>query len=496
VGWTDSMNFAQLGDLLRAAGIQTLADVGELADLQRLQERINEGEYGAQHIKSDSFAAPLGPDRLALPRSFTMMGQKFVVDSWALAKLVYDDILWNEVEVPRRLPSALDVAYAVLANDQTVPNLVARIQDGSAATSEDHMVRWRDGMPYQHNLAAVRNVLDAQAPATWEDNIYVGWLDVLRTLSSPTVDAKYPDAMRTRAWAMKTLNTQLASWTTLRHDTVLYAKPSYTPWGECSYPDGYIEPRPEFFARLERLVRNTEELMRDLAVSPLEGVVVQTIGRWGGGEIEVSFDSVQGRQMTFLRFFADTVAKLGDMAERELRGERLSGDDVRFLDSLIQETRVNDAGGPRGYDGWYPRMFYQSHLHNDVDGGFAKTHGAERWDAITVDVHTDLPDPLTGDPGSVLHEGIGNVHMLFLAVDHGDERVMYAGPVHSHYEYEVVGPPQRLSDADWRDGRWQAAGFDEYTPQDPNETRDRDWDNIPPHPEWTRSYLVPHPARP
>ena len=34
-----------------------------------------------------------------LPRSFTVMGQKFAVDSWVTAKVVYDDALWDGKKV-------------------------------------------------------------------------------------------------------------------------------------------------------------------------------------------------------------------------------------------------------------------------------------------------------------------------------------------------------------------------------------------------------------
>ncbi|MEO8425933.1 MAG: DUF3160 domain-containing protein, partial [Verrucomicrobiota bacterium] len=118
VGWTDSMTFAQLGEVLVAAGITSLSDVRDLATLQSLQEQINASQYGFQNIKSDYYVAPLGPERLKLPRSFTVFGQNFVLDSWALAKVVYDDILWVEGnstnEVSRRVPSGLDVAFSVL----------------------------------------------------------------------------------------------------------------------------------------------------------------------------------------------------------------------------------------------------------------------------------------------------------------------------------------------------------------------------------------------
>lgn len=154
------MTFAQLGDVLAAAGIQSLADVPDLARLRALQDRINGSQLGVQNIKSDYFVAPLGPERLALPRSFAVFGQKFFLDSWVGAKTVFDDVLWTTEgvtnEVPRRVSSALDVAFAALKNDQVVPELVARIRNRDAAGSSDHAVRRRDGMPYQHNLELKR----------------------------------------------------------------------------------------------------------------------------------------------------------------------------------------------------------------------------------------------------------------------------------------------------------------------------------------------------
>jgi len=224
VGWTDSMNFAQLGGVLAGAGIRTLADVPDLATLATLQTNILRGDLGVQNIRSDYFVSPLGPEQIQLPRSFLVFGQKFVPDSWAFSQTVFDSILWNGAKVNRRVPSALDAAFAVLGNNQVVPNLVARMTNTAAANSTNHAQRWRDGLPYQHNLAAARAVMDAQEPVAWESNIYLGWLAALRELSAPTTDSTYPEAMRTRAWSMKTLNAQLASWTQLRHDTTLYAK--------------------------------------------------------------------------------------------------------------------------------------------------------------------------------------------------------------------------------------------------------------------------------
>ena len=120
--------------------------------------------------------------------------------------------------------------------------------------------------------------------------------------------------------------------------------------------------------------------------------------------------------------------------------------------------------------------------------------GASKWDALVTDVHTDVPC-LEGcnppDPGSVLHEGIGRIHLLMVAINNGTDRRVYAGPVMSHYEFELVGPPQRLTDPEWHE-RWSKAGFGIWPgAQDSVIAFSRDWSGIPPQPDWTRSYLVP-----
>jgi hypothetical protein len=136
VGWTDSMTFGQLGGLLDASGVHSLADVPDLGALTNLQERLLNGDLGIQNINGDFRTSPLGPGQAILPRSFTMFGQKFILDSWALGKTVYDSVIWDDNgttemddKVLRRVPSALDVAFGVLGNDHIVPELVERMRD-------------------------------------------------------------------------------------------------------------------------------------------------------------------------------------------------------------------------------------------------------------------------------------------------------------------------------------------------------------------------------
>ena len=168
-----------------------------------------------QNITSGYFTSPFGPEQLKLPRSFAFLPQRFTLDSWAFGKNVYDQIIWDDDGIPceedkvkRRVPSSLDVAFSVFGNNQVAPIIETRISN-----TNGH--KYRDGKPYQHNLAAVRNVIDQQDASTWTNSIYTSWLASLRALSTATTTSQFPQCMRTLPWADKTVNTQLASWTQL-----------------------------------------------------------------------------------------------------------------------------------------------------------------------------------------------------------------------------------------------------------------------------------------
>ena len=151
----------------------------------------------------------------------------------------------------------------------------------------------------------------------------------------------------------------------------------------------------------------------------------------------------------------------------------ISGLETNFLGNLIEMTTNYLSDRPQ-FNGWYPGLFYKSAYYQDVLGAgkFDQDEGSDMWDAMVADVATDLPDDFVGDPGAVLHEATGNVNLMLIAVDNGPDSMVYAGPVLSHYEFEVPGV-NRLSDADWQASL--SAGTN------------------PPPPEWTASYLVPEP---
>lgn len=180
-------------------------------------------------------------------------------------------------------------------------------------------------------------------------------------------------------------------------------------------------------------------------------------------------------RLALIDHFVATMDTLRALSEKELAKTTFSAADNLFFQHLVEFDYV----GKRTYTGWYPMLFYQpgsEYVPPNYQTGNDETgdeKGSDFWDALVTTVHTDSPDAVVGDPGSILHEAVGNVQMMFIAVDNGPgDLAVYAGPVLSHYEFEM-GPTTRLTDSQWKTNVLNNA--------------------LPPAPEWTQSYLVPKP---
>jgi hypothetical protein len=197
----------------------------------------------------------------------------------------------------------------------------------------------------------------------------------------------------------------------------------------------------------------------------------------------VSLAAIQQRQVTHLQNFAGVIARLETLVKKELAQECFSIEDESFIDALLEGPAGFGCHAPnRLYSGWYPQLFYRTvYWTSDVE--FHQTYGASAFDGLVADVHTDVPNDTPPDPGSVLHEAVGSVNMLMIAVDNGPDRFVCAGPVLSHYELEVIGNPRRLSDEEWR------GVLQNNFPIDVPAGRIEGLAT----PVWTQSYLVPLP---
>src|SRR5205085_1015619 len=103
VGRTDSATFDDLAAVATAAKVKSPADLRTDADLAKLAEAVQKSDAGKQDVRGYIYVQP-SHGKFSLPRSFTVLGQKFVIDSWATAKLVYGDIAWDGQAVRGDIP--------------------------------------------------------------------------------------------------------------------------------------------------------------------------------------------------------------------------------------------------------------------------------------------------------------------------------------------------------------------------------------------------------
>ncbi|HET7544101.1 MAG TPA: DUF3160 domain-containing protein [Polyangiaceae bacterium] len=383
VGNADNLTLRELLSALRSVGVAEPSELAQPANMLALREKVLRSAH--QQIRSQVLLPPrTAPEEAPPPAVFQLIGQRFLLDSFLLSRVVYDSIWFKGEKVARMMPSGLDV-MAALGNDE------------AARLLRPELERFN----YAANLLAARRTVDELRPAQFEQSVATLWLDALRKLDDAPARGQFPEAMKRTPFMRKQLQTQLASWAELRHDTALYGKQSYTAGYLCEYPEGYVEPYPEFFARLRLLAKGAEQ---HLAALPR-----------GAG------------YASFFANFAETMKRLENMAQKELDAQAFTAEERAFLKKAIDISGV--GCGPPRYDGWYTRLFY---------GG-----RPEAWKPVVSDVHTD---PTTE---RVLQEGVGDANFIVIAVDNQQDRAVYVGPVYSYYEF-THELSDRLTDEQWR----------------------------------------------
>ena len=352
--------------------------------------------YGGTGSESPActIGPPFNPEEadlcLAASAGFRLMGQRFVPDSYAFQKLVFPAVggYTGEGEAftlgpyGRSFPRGLDL-MAILGSGRADEILVA-LEDSSYAN-------------YSARRAELGEEFYSISEEEWQRNLYWSWVFTLKPLLDKP-EAGAPAFMQTTPWQDRSLTTALASWTELRHDTILYAKQSYTfrasglPPEEEVAKAGYVEPVPEVYRRLRDLSR---------------------MNRQGLEEEELIDETSRGRLLSL----ETTLARLEEISEAELAGRELTDDDLQFIRDFGERLDEALLG---------------------VDERSKKT-------TIVADVHTDPNTDM------VLEEAVGYVRMMVVACDRPDGGVfLAAGPVYSYYEFQQP-LSERLTDEGWRE---------------------------------------------
>ncbi len=329
---------------------------------------------------------------------FLTLGQRFIADSKVFSDLVYGSLA---TEPPRMMPNPLDIAHAIFKNPAALPLLKSELD--------------KYGEPYRKALAAA--AAEKRDPALWEGTLYHGWLDAIGKLSPDKArDSKLPAPLTSDAWSRRMMGTQLASWAELRHDNLLYAKPSYTAEVSCEYPDAYVEPYPAFYQAMGRLATKGKAMI-------------------------AAFASPSTARMTaYFDGMAKTMALLEEIAERQRANEPLRTKDLDFINRMVSvDGRYGGCGGPaREPGGWYADLYF--------DRSKILNH-----EPVIADLHTQ-PDDENGDRvGHVLHAGTQSPRMLVVRLEHdgGKNAQSYRGFVSTYAEI-ITKDFQRLTDSEWR----------------------------------------------
>lgn len=396
VGEPDYMVLGQVPALLEALGVTSAAAVAQVPD-ETIVAEILAGGYGTQRISSHIMINGLhGAGTLPLSASFALMGQRYVVDSHVFSNVVFDRVANGSVK--RMMPSPLDVGFAALGNNQAAQLLAPEFESYA----------------YAPDLGAMRVLVDDHPREFWQKNLYNLWLDSLRALSPTTeVDVQLPPVAQSEPWGRRLLGAQLASWAQLRHDTILYAKQSYTGGVECEFPDAYVDPYPELYARIQAYGELGESLLQSLSIPTNPGLK---------NLLQEHFQKV-----------ASVARTLGEIAQYQLSGTALTAEMMSFVNQAV--VLDQGCGDPSIRAGWYAQLFFN-------------TGAAPDYDPTIADVHTQPTDEVGSPVGRVLHVATGMPRLMVVAVDTCTGPRAYAGLSSSYFE-KTTERFERLNDEDW-----------------------------------------------
>lgn len=387
-------------------------------ELLALQEEIVLKGHGKQQVNAPPRQS--GPqyqsktEVTAPPTTFSLLGQKFTWSAFIFSRVVDDHaaVLAKDA-IARRIPSAVDVAFAFFSND-AASEVLAQRMSARESDKSSAFVKFRDGTAFTSELLALRATVEHAFDETTqcktrEKSIATLWVEALRELSKPS---RNPAAVfQSQEWKLRQMNTQIASYTQLLHDSTLYDKQAVTWQTSCEYPAGFVDPCPAFWSRMHDMAIRCALLVEQLFASS-----------------QVFDEQLRAKAKRFFANFAATMKTLQVIAEQQATKDTLlTPEQQHFLKTLMEDGSARSRG-------WYPQLFYES----DAD--------CNQRDAIVVDVHTDLPSFKQRDPGAVLHWGVGDVNLGYFIV----ENVMYAGPVFSSYEFT------RPIDERWSDAQFEA----------------------------------------
>ena len=337
-------------------------------------------------------------------KGFRFMGQRFIPDSYMFQQLVFGvkrmtykggrrpftmEII-PYVGPVRAFPRGLDI-LAVLGSKRALEIL-----------EKEGDTEYED---YYEQLDKLKKEFALKKEKEWKQNLYWRWLYSLLPLLEENENKEgIPEFMQNTAWVDKEIQTTLASWAELRHDTILYAKQSYTAIPKSiaippKFTYGYVEPYPEVYGRIKEMMHDIRNNLNALEITP-EGVSEK------------------------ISAFEDLLAKLKIISEKELAQKPLTKEEYELIWNI--GTMLSSLKS-------FPEEIMEK-IGSSTD---------EKIDLV-ADVHTD---PNTKQ---VLEEGVGSPFNIWVIIKDSKGKRLCHGAVFSYYEFKQP-MSNRLTDEKWQE---------------------------------------------
>jgi hypothetical protein len=340
-------------------------------------------------VQSDERADP--------PVALRFMGQRFIPDSYYFSQLTHAKVR------DRYMPTGLDV-MAVLGSPRAKWHLEQR---GDPQKYPDYLKR-RD---------ALQQEMGTWLEVDWKMSAYRLWLQTLQRIAAdPSLRttqgyANLPPWWTSPRWQDKQLNAALGSWAELRHDTILYAKQSYTMVATSVFPMArpeplvYVEPVMGVYSGIAGMLANLRQELTKHGVFP--------------DEMKRNYDD-----------FGMLLQTLAITAWHEAR--------PMSVDGLPRGLTEDDWTRLRGIGALLKSIETLS-----PELAATLTNGEDSKVALVADVHTDP------NKRQVLEVAVGQVMTVSVPIADGNGVGWATGPIFSYTEF-TYPMDKRLTDAEWQ----------------------------------------------
>lgn len=304
---------------------------------------------------------------------FAFLPQRAVVDNTWLQNLVD-----TRPQSQRPVVSGVDL-MALLGN-----SLAERL----TLTNEDNL-KWDE---FKEKYEETKAMVDARTDKEEKANIYRTWLWVLKAFNNEYGEG-YPDFMKSEKWQYKDLNTALASWAQLKHDTILYAKEFGAEMGGYDPVEvkHYVEPNVNLYRRVKYLVGLTMDA-------------------------DEEYSLLNETQRDRLKDFDNMLEFLIKVSLEELKDETTSDED---------NERLSVIGGEM------ENIFM---AFNDGGGDF-EIAPRDRDTANVADIQMIGSNVVDKPEGSFLEVGSGRFSTMYVIYRLDDKYYIGRGPVMNYYEF-------------------------------------------------------------